>query len=66
MYANKDEKGQSESDDELRFVSIKEYDLDREIREERALISLIENKLDWIIDSGVHITWLVIWISLLR
>ena len=33
------------------FVAIKEDDLDREIREEKALISQVEKK-DWIIDSG--------------
>ena len=33
------------------FIAIKENDLDREIREERALISQVEKK-DWIIDSG--------------
>ena len=40
LYANEDEefdeKGQSESDDELGFVAIKEDDLDREIREEKS------------------------------
>ena len=55
LYANEDEesneKGQSESDNELGFVSIKEDDLDIEIREERALV-LVQNKSDWIIDSG--------------
>ena len=56
MYANKDkdsdEKGQSESDYELGFVAIKEDDLDKEIREERALVTQVEKKSDWIIDSG--------------
>ena len=33
------------------FVSIKEDDLDKEIKEESALISQVERK-DWIIDSG--------------
>ena len=33
------------------FVTIKEDDLDIEIREESALISQVERK-DWIIDSG--------------
>ena len=32
-------------------MSIKEDDLDREIREESVLISQVEKK-DWIIDSG--------------
>ena len=56
MYANEDEesdeKGQSESDGELGFVAIKEDELDREIREERALFSQVEKKSNWIIDSG--------------
>ena len=56
LYANEDEefdgKGQSESDDELGFVVIKEDDLDREIREERSLFSQVDKKFDWIIDSG--------------
>ena len=33
-------------------MAIKEDDLDREIREERALISQAEKKSYWIIDSG--------------
>ena len=33
------------------FIAIKEDDLDREIREERELISQVENK-NWIIDSS--------------
>ena len=51
-------KGQSESDDELGFVAIKEDDLDREIREERALVTQVEKKSDQIIDSGCshHLT----------
>ena len=56
MYANIDEesneKGQSESYDELEFLAIKEDDIDREIREEKTLISQVEKKFDWIIDSG--------------
>ena len=62
FYANEDEESderdQNESDDELGFVAIKEDDLDKEIREERALISQVEKKSDWIIDSGCshHIT----------
>ena len=56
MCANEDEesdkKGQSEGDDELEFMAIKEDDLDREIREERALITQVEKKFDWIIDGG--------------
>ena len=55
MYANEEEEGeesnQSRSDDELGFVAIMEDDLDREIREESALISQVEKKY-WIIDSG--------------
>ena len=39
------------SEDELGFISIKEDDLDREIREESVLISQVEKK-DWIIGSG--------------
>ena len=39
LYANEDEESdQSRSDDELRFVAIKEDDLDGEFREERALV----------------------------
>ena len=41
-----------ESVDELGFVAMKEDDLDREIREERALVTQVEKKYDWIIDSG--------------
>ena len=53
QYANKDEESnQSRSDDELGFVDIKEDDFDREIREQRALISQVEKKSNWIIDSG--------------
>ena len=56
LYANEDEesneKGHSESDDELGFGDIKEDELDREIREERALVSQVENKSDWIVDNG--------------
>lgn len=56
LYVNEDEeyneKDQSESDDELGFVAIKEDDLDREIREERALVTQVEKKSNWIIDSG--------------
>ena len=56
FYTNEDEKYdekcQSESYDELGFVAIKEDDLDREIREERALISQVKKKFDWIIDCG--------------
>ena len=45
MYANEeDESDHSRSDDDLAFVAIKEDDLDREIREERALISQVEKK----------------------
>ena len=55
MYVNEEEEedefDQSRSEDELGFVAIKEDDLDREIREESALISQVEKK-DWIIDSG--------------
>ena len=53
LYANEEEDkcDQSRSDDELGFVTIKEDDLDREIKEERAIISQVE-KNDWIIDSG--------------
>ena len=53
LYANEeeDESNQRRSEDELGFVAIKEDDLDREIREERALISQVEKK-DWIIDNG--------------
>ena len=51
MYANEDDKlderVQSESDDELGFVAIK-----REVKEEKALVSQVEKKTDWIIDSG--------------
>ena len=53
MYDN-EEKGESDhskSEDELRFIAIKEDDLDRGMREERAIISQVEKK-DWIIDSG--------------
>ena len=43
MYANEEEEeeesDQIRSEDELGFVAIKEDDLDREIREESALIS---------------------------
>lgn len=46
------ERGQSESDDELRFVAIKEDDFDKETQEERALVSQVEKKSDWIIESG--------------
>ena len=56
MYSNENEesneKVQSESDDELGFMLIKEDDLDREIREERALVTQEEKKFDWIIDSN--------------
>ena len=38
--------------DKLGFIAIKEDDLDREIRKERALISKVKKKSDWIIDSG--------------
>ena len=55
MYANEEEEeeesDQSKSEIELGFVTIKEDDLDRKIREESALISQVEKK-DWIIDSG--------------
>ena len=52
LYANEgEESDQRRSEDELGFVAIKEDDLDREIREERALISQFERK-DWIINSG--------------
>ena len=55
LYANEEEKeeesDQIKSEDELEFVVIKEDDLDKEIREESALISQVERK-DWIIDSG--------------
>ena len=48
MYTNEDEesdeKGQSESDDELGLVVIKKDGLDREIREEKALVSQVEKK----------------------
>ena len=40
----KDERDQSESDDEFKFVAIKEDDLNSEIREERALVSQVEKK----------------------
>ena len=33
-------------------MAIKEDDLDREIREERALVSKVEKKFDWIGHSG--------------
>ena len=33
-------------------MAIKEDNLDREIREERALVTQVEKKSDWIIDSG--------------
>lgn len=56
LYANEDdeskERVQSESDDELGFVAIKEDDLDKEIREEKALVSQVENNYNQIIDSG--------------
>ena len=56
LYANEEEesgeKGQSESNDELGFVAIKEDDLDRQIREEIALVTQVEKKSNWIIDSG--------------
>ena len=53
MYANEDEEFvQCRSDDELGFVAIKEDDLDREIKEEIALVSQVEKKSDWMIDSG--------------
>ena len=45
LYAN-------ENDDDLGFVAIKEYDLDREIGEERVIVTQVENKSYWIIDSG--------------
>ena len=55
LYANEEEDeeefDQNMSEDELGFVTIKEDDLDREIREESALISQVEKKY-WIIDSG--------------
>ena len=55
LYVNEEEdeeeSNQSKSEDELEFVAIKEDYLDREIKEESALISQVENK-DWIIDSG--------------
>ena len=44
LYANEEEEeesNQSRSEDELGFVAIKEDDLDREIREESALISQV-------------------------
>ena len=48
MYANEEEEeeesDQSRSEGELGFVAIKEDDLDREIREESALISQVEKK----------------------
>ena len=56
LYANEDEeydeREHSKSDDELGFMAIKEDNLDQEIREERALVTQVEKKLDWIIDSG--------------
>ena len=56
LYANEDEefeeRVQSESDDELGFIAIKEDDFDNKIREEKALVSQVEKKSDWIIDSG--------------
>ena len=56
LYANEDdeskERVQSESDDELGFVVIKEDTFEIEIREEKALVSQVENKFDWIIKSG--------------
>ena len=56
MYAIKDEESretiQSESDDELGFVAMKEDDLNKEIREEKALVYQVERKYDWIINSG--------------
>ena len=33
-------------------MATKEDDLDREIREERSLVTQVEKKSDWIIDSG--------------
>ena len=55
LYVNEEEEEdkfyQSGSEDEFGFVAIKEDDLDKEIREESALISQVEKK-DWIIDSG--------------
>ena len=56
LYANGDEeydeKDQSKSDDELGFVAIKEDNLDRKIREKRALVIQLEKKSNCIIDSG--------------
>ena len=39
-------------------MAIKENDLDREIREEGAIIFQVENKFDWIIENGCshHVT----------
>ena len=51
LYANEDndfdEQELSGSDDEIGFVAIKEESL-----EKMALVSQVENKFDWIIDSG--------------
>ena len=51
MYANEDydfdEQALSASDDEIEFVAIKE-----EIPEKVALVSQVEKKYNWIIDSG--------------
>ncbi|MFA1068253.1 hypothetical protein ACDI57_27925, partial [Klebsiella pneumoniae] len=55
LYINEEEEEekieQNKSEDELGFIAIKEDDLDREIREESALISQVKKK-DWLIDSG--------------
>ena len=51
MYANEeddfDEQAVSASDDDIRFLAIKE-----EIPKKMALVSQVEKKSDWIIDSG--------------
>ena len=51
MYANEeddsDEQAVSASDDEMRCVAIKE-----ESPKKMALVSQVEKKFDWIIDSG--------------
>ena len=56
MYANDDdeldERVLSESDDELGCVAIKDESPKKYVRQERALVSQVEKKVDWIIDSG--------------
>lgn len=54
MYANDEDesKEKSKSDDELGFVVIKEESPEKEVRKLKTLLSQVEKRANWIIDSG--------------